>query len=239
MDQELMLNFLEAYEFIDNHPAFVGPIFNGVSSLTTLVYACCKRGKGESDAISLYPEDKRFSEFADKEEKEYVLVSYEDYYGEEWKFDHVEVLVEGGANVFKPGSDTTDIWAWDRYHDLDLNCSGRSYEEAIINFSNKVKAIYGDYSSEIHSENSIIPEWIREHNKENPIVKDINDIFKDGRININDKYISLRDEEINAIWWDVYKKNHGGKMGQETINITRFLNKENYESHNGTINSEN
>lgn len=233
----LMEEFYDAYYFIEDHPAFMGVISKGVSSLDLIVTKCCKRGLSNLDIIYVYRSDDRFDEFLGKGYKEslgyetsdndHIWVQYKDYYGEKWSFHHVEFWIEGGCHYYDILNDETR-WRWQSFYDCDLNSKGNSYEEAIIDFAKKVKKKYGDYSCIEYHKNTIIPSWIVENNKINkPFGEDMSNIFKDGKFNRNPKNIPMKTEEINALWWHFYKPNE--KFGNSKIpDITKFLSKENY-----------
>jgi len=242
MTTELMEQFYEAYWFIDNHPAFVGGIFRGTRSLDIQVSRCCKNGFTKLDIMHVYRNDERFDEFFGKglqesfenegEESEFdhIWVPYKDFYGEEWTFDHVEIWVEGGSHFYVKGGYYGDDWIWQNFHDPDLDIGGRTYEEAIIAFANLVKEKYGDYSSSEYDDNAIHPEWLIENNKKNPpFGEKLEEFFKDGKFNRNPKNVHLKEEEINALWWHFYEEDQD--FGEaETLDITKYLTKENYDA---------
>jgi hypothetical protein len=167
MNKEYMTRFYEAYWFIDGHPAFIGGLFHGINTLDVQVSKCCKRGFTKMDIHYVYRTDERFEEFWDKgyqqsveegmPELDCVWVPYKVFYGEEWSFDHVEIWLEGGSHFYVKGGHYGTEWNFNRFHDIDLDVGGRTYEEAIINFAEKVKEKYGDYSSSEFDDNTIYP----------------------------------------------------------------------------------
>ena len=243
MNKEKQLKFMDSYEFIENHPAFLGGIFSGIRGLEIHAFECCENGEYKHSPIYLYRDDERFEDFLGKGHPEcldsespkhdHVEVPYEDYYGKKWEFDHIEFSVEGGAHYYDP--EVKAPWFWQRFHDSKLNVkTARSYEDAIIQFADKVKNVYGDYSYSEFDDNSIIPQWIKDNNKEFPAfdIDNLESIFKDGKMNRNPKNIHLTSKEVNDLWWYFI----GNKLGffngevQNTFGIMRYLNKEAYEA---------
>jgi hypothetical protein len=243
MTQEQLIEFYEAYQFIENHPALLGNIFNGIRGLEVLVYKCCKNGVTQHSPIYLYRKDNEFLKFLGKghdedihpENPEFdeITVRYEDFYGYKWKFDHIEFQVEGGAHYYDTQSDIK--WHWNRFADRKVCVrSARTYEEAIILFAKNVKEVYGDYSYSEFDDNTIIPDWIVENNKKFPVfdidLDNFASFFKDGKFNRNPNNIHLKWEEVNALWWHFVGNSLDFKL-KNILNIEKYLSKENYESY--------
>lgn len=238
MTKDQMTEFYDAYNFLENHPALLGDLFSGVSSISTQVAKCCKNGFSKLDIIHVYRNDEGYEDYLGRGFREEssdldpsfdnIWVPYKERYGEDWSFDHVEVWIEGGPHFYVKGGHYGKDWGWQRYHDYDLDSSGNTYEEAIIEFANNFKNKYGDYHSSEYEKNTVVPQWIVEHNKINkPYPKNLKDVFKNGKINRNPKNIHLSDKEINTIWWEMYREDQ--EFGEcERIDITRYLSKENY-----------
>ena len=245
MDKDMQERFYDAFWLIENHPAFLGRK-SGVDSIDIRVEKCCVNGYGELNILTVNRGDERFDEFLGRGFQEHlnpehpefddIWLPYEAFYGYPWSFDHIEVWIEGGAQFYSLSEFEPHEWRWDSMHDIDLDSGGRSYEEALISFADLVKEKYGDYSSDESDEKTtIIPKWIIEHNKKNPLFgKDRKEWIKNGIFNTNPKNIRLNDEEINALWWNL-NSDVFDLGSRETIDITKYLTKENYES---SLNSE-
>jgi hypothetical protein len=235
MNREEAFEFYDAYHFIDNHPAFMGDIYQGISSLVTLVSLCCKHNWTEHTPFYVYEGEPRFDEFLNKGYTENyesedktgnpycIWVPYEVYFNEEWEFDHIEVKLEGGPHYYD--NEATSPRNWQRFIDRKLEVSERTYEDAIVSFAKKVKERYGDYGCY-----TIQPSWISEHNKTHPSfdINDLSSMFKDGVFCINPDYIHLSQQEVNALWWH-FVGNYLGFMPNNMSDITKYLTKENYE----------
>lgn len=209
-----MKTFYESYHFIENHPAFINESwYSGIDSLTIAVSKCCKNNISEYGGIYVSEDNPRFKEFVDKNYKwarkgnDQILVPYEDYYGYKWRYDHVDFWVEGGASRYvnskNINSFSKEDWYWERTHDDRLNCSGSTYEEAIVSFAKLVKENYGDFSKREFDKNSIIPKWIISNNKKFPAFSVDNPIFVNGQFNRNENNINVNYKLINEIWWSI------------------------------------
>lgn len=235
MNIEKSLEFYDAYNFIDSHPAFIGDIYRGVSSLEVLVFKCCKNDQVEHSPVYIYKDSDRYEEFLGKgnverfesEDKsgtpDCIWVHYEDYFNEEWEFDHIDVVLEGGAHYYDINA--VSPWNWQRLLDRKITSSATTYQEAIISFAKKVKERYGDYDY-----NNVCPRWIYDHNKDNPSfdIENLSSMFEDGRLVRDPNYIPITEQEENALWWNSVGDSLGLVRG-EIVDITKFLSKENYE----------
>ena len=215
ISEEIMNNFQESYDFIQDHPAFGWREMN----LDMEIRNCCRNGYDlnmspkEIDIDGDNPrhqemlelsktDDKIHLEFWDEGEvlngvgTEYQLpsikVPYKTFFGYEWEENHIEVWMESGAMRY-----VEQEARWERWHDTNVESSGRTYEDAIINIASKIKSCYGDFHKETR-DNVLIPEWVKEWNQKHPL--SIDDLFSNGRLNAV-KYISISGIEFNELWW--------------------------------------
>jgi hypothetical protein len=205
MTTEESLRFYEAYNFIDMHPAFCGPMFrDGIRSVEMRVFKACKNDIDDLSPIFVYEEHIRFKDFLNRgfteskvDDKVYeVWVPYEEYYGYEWEFDHVEVRLCGGAWRY---INFHGEWVWQQSGLIEV--VGSFYEEAFIKFADKAKEVYGDWSKSEFDDNTVVPKWIQEHNKiHRPF--DFSKPFTDGKFERNEENISMNIEELNSLWWE-------------------------------------
>jgi len=238
MDKEIMMQFYDAFWLIQSHPAFLG-IPTGISSIDIHTDKCCVNGMSQTEIVTVSRDQDRFDEFLGKGHKEdfdkdnpefdEIWVPYKDFYGCPWEADHVEIWLEGGAHFYDA---TDDKFPWQSFHDIELDTGGRTYEESIISFADLVKEKYGDYSCEETDSCTVIPEWIIEHNKQNPLFpEDRSNWFKDGQFNTNPKNIRISDQERNALWWHVNGIDERDSwLSDKLLDITKYLTKENFEN---------
>lgn len=192
----------EAYQFIEKHPAFVGDNRAGLETFYFVMIPVCKNGYSETDTINIYEDNPRFKEFAtDSSDVMFGMVSvdYEKYFGYPWEFHEVRYFFEGGPNRYHKED---KIWI-NEFHDIRIDSDGASYEEALINLAEKVKEIYGDWSSREEDSNTIVPKHIVENNKLHyPFLVDKNDdlILPFER---NPLHMEFDDIQINDLWWEL------------------------------------
>jgi hypothetical protein len=229
---EFMREFKEAYCFIENHPAFYNSRQDVAFHFWTSVQSVCKHGYALEDSpktIKIWGSHERYQEFRDKAKEEdiedfeedtslsSVDVDYEDFFGCAWKEDRIEIWLESGPyRYFQEDIEKGVIYNPQGWADHELDMGGPSYEAVIIELAKKVKEKYGNFSSSPFENNSIIPEWITEFNKDkHPF--DIDLLRDEGWQAMSDrsdkliaerKYIRVRSEEENEIWWQLWAKEH-------------------------------
>jgi hypothetical protein len=218
------MRFIEAYNFLYNHPAFAGDFENCCHFIPVEV---CKNGycldAFVRKVISLYPGDDRFQEFWDKasEDDKYedfydglhkITVDYVEYFGYPYEIDHVEFWVEVGPKrkFFDPNrsDDFNRLSNYQTWHDYELNVKNcRTYEEAIIKTAEAVKERYGDFSID-----SMTPDWVKENNDKLNLMDCFKKIEDDPNPDLNGdyeyipnpEYIFIMEEDANEIWWQDY-----------------------------------
>jgi len=160
VDQAIMSDFLNSYNFLCNHPAFGGWFLN---SLNVMVVETCSRGillPGDHKGITIYERDldpELFEQYwleAEEDDRNddssyrSIEIEYEKFYGEPWKVDHVEVWLETGCVEYTKDLTEGIMEQVQHCHDIDLDVGGLTFEEAIINLAKLVKKHYGDFSCE-------------------------------------------------------------------------------------------
>ena len=196
-----MDEFKESYSFLNDHPATPHSF---LSSINIFVNDVCKNGLLELEPVWVYPENKDFQKFCNlsKNFVQYnshntpvsVMVSYEDFFGYKWEKSNVEIYIEGG-----PARWLNKQQRWEHFVDFDLDTKCGTFEEAIIEYSNKFKELYGDYSVNFDSYNSIYPKKVIENNKNKRPFS-----FEKEKIIRNQEYITVTDIHLNEIWWRYY-----------------------------------
>jgi hypothetical protein len=229
MTKEESFKFYEAYNFIDMHPAFCGPMFrDGSRSVEARIFQSCKNDIDNLSPIFVYEEHTRFQEFLNKglteskvDDKVYeIWVPYKDYYGYEWEFDHVEVRMCGGAWVYV---EFEGNWVWQQSGLIET--VGTSYEEAFVKFADEAWKLYGDWSKSEYDDNTVVPKWIQDHNKINRPF-DFNKPFTDGKFERNKENISMTIQELNALWWERTEAENLFD-GMKTVDISHLTEKPN------------
>jgi len=244
-----MLQFQESFNFVNDHPAFLSPYCSAIDHI--MVMKVCKNGYSLNNSpktINIYKDHPRFLEFVndtEEDSKRYgynddftenkndllsIEIDYEKFYGYKWRFAYIEVWIEGGATRFLSKDEHTGKERWESWHDIDLDCSGRTYEEAVIKYAQLVKDRYGDFSC--WGENDIVPKFVRDYNKGKEPFS-----FSDSKtkgfknIDFNDDYLSIKDEEENEIWWQIWGKKNLPDMfdiKSETIDVSHYLDEKEF-----------
>ena len=196
-----MDKFKESYSFLNDHPATSTPFIN---SINIFVNDVCKNGFLELDPIWVYPENKDFLKFCDlnKEFVQYdehsnpisVMVHYENFFGYKWEKFKVEIHIEGG-----PVRWLNKQKRWEYFFDIDLDTRHATFEDAIIEYSDKFKKKYGDYSVNSDAYNSIYPKKVIKNNKNKRPFS-----FENDKIIMNEDYKIVNDMHLNEIWWNYY-----------------------------------
>lgn len=219
-NKDKQIEFFEAYEFLNNHPAFLGSFWCGIESAKAIPFKVCANGIHQYESIIIYRNDDDFEKFFGKghfesndygeilgefPDNDYVQLGYDEYYGYKWEFDHIEFRIESGPHFYDFNNER-----WDRFYDHKITVDNeRTYEESIIKFAKKVKERYGDFSSSQFDDNTIYPKSIVDNNKKYPAfnLDDFSENFvelKNGNFKIkrNEKNIYLKDQDINKLWWE-------------------------------------
>lgn len=214
----------KARQFLEDHPALGGPLFNFLINLDYSAQEVCKRGYCRLDdgliTISNTPENySRYKDKFDREQETLIEVPYNDYFGESWQFDHVEYWSELSFRLFTSKNykeAAFDLSKWVTLHGIESN--GRSFEELLINTAEEFRKYFGDFSSE---DFLTIQEKLN-HKNNSPFIKTPHkrkpDILKS-----NDQYVFVSNAELNHRWleWflktDYCKKNWPNIM--EMINV--------------------
>jgi len=238
MSEEIMNNFQESYDFINDHPAFGWRELN----IEMRINNCCRNSydlnmspkdiyigrnnprhqemlelsKTDSEVhLEFWDEGEPLHELSTEYQLPSIKVPYKTFFGYEWKEDHIEICLESGAMRYVEQDNR-----WERWHDVDLESSGRTYEDAIINLASKIKSCYGDFHKDTR-DNILIPEWVREWNQKHPL--SIDDLFSNGRLN-SVKYISIGGIEFNELWWHKYGiENTSMRVDFKTFDILFLL----------------
>jgi hypothetical protein len=215
-DQDKRVKAVNALDFLTNHPALsstaVGSFFN---STWFSMIKCCKRGKCESSkhSLPLYRGEEGWKRFKDRfdevrAEESYmppkldsIFVTYEELYGEPWKFDHVEYKYEISFFVFD-GNPYNNDWM---YRKNWLSHSGpkggaNTFEDMVIKAAKQVRRVFGSFDSYRDFQTE---EEIKNH-KENecfffkPITKGKHKGC--SRMIRNPKHVDVHDSLINLRW---------------------------------------
>lgn len=150
----------EALDFICEHPALGAhtPPLSLPKGVDFSMVQCCKHGYGEhvkNCGITVYSDDpawERYKERCDEPEdipwERSVEVPYEEFFGEPWKFDHVEYWYEVTFYIFHGSPydqpDSYDPIQWRRYQGFEG--SSRTFESLLMHVARNVRDIFGDFS---------------------------------------------------------------------------------------------
>lgn len=217
--------FYDAYWFLQDHPALLGQRNAGVDLIDMIVTKVCEHGYTGNEPdfdVTVYEEDDDYESLLAKgyEECDWFGVKqidllYTERYGKPWSETKVSVWLElGYSRYYKDDSG----WQSHSVHDVHLDCSGDTYELALIELAGKVKELYGDWSCTPGNDNCIIPDWICENNAAEDYFID-EDFFKR-----NPKHIHLYNAELNELWWS--KTELDDFTGHELLSIDHLLNED-------------
>lgn len=218
------VDFLNAIEYLTNHPAFNSDIGWGLDyPFTWYTLMLCKNGhakyvneKIENLSIKVYKADGEeiFKKFWDKrdnpelddniETDDEYYIKYYLYYGYNWEYYETKFFGELTFLKYKQSSDKEakriPYLNWEAYHGVDAD--GDTFEEMVINLSNKAKEAFGNFKRE----DFYTPEEIKNHEDEEIFFfenyEDRNDLFK---MIPNPKYNAVEDSTVNDRWWVWYK----------------------------------
>jgi hypothetical protein len=152
----------KALDFLRGHPAFNhdggDSMFDG---MWFHMEECCKHGKSKycgKTGIDVYDDSKdaqKYKKYFDKEYKDNhdekfkkVEIPYEVYYGEPWKFDHVEYWYELTFFVFNGDAwDIKEDWKPENWHRFGAPMGGANdFDSMLIKVANVVKKTFGNFS---------------------------------------------------------------------------------------------
>lgn len=208
---------IKALDFLRSHPAIS---WNDGDSLFSGLWfdmvECCKNGKSscvEHYGIDVFKGEDGWEKWKYKFEQEYkddqdltfqsVNVSYEEYYGEKWKFDHVEYWYELTFFVY-----TGDVYVddygvnsylkqenWSRYSGPMGGAT--SFDKMLIDIANKVKEVFGDFNYVKIQSNLYTPEeteWMhKKYHNVKLTLKELNsDSFSKNNIDLHVGIMNLR-----------------------------------------------
>lgn len=219
--EKIQIKSRNAILFLENHPA-VTP-FGLFNCLTFSIHKVCKRGYDEcvkKMGIEIRQNSKIAKKFKDKMKKEIddfvkkystksnknlinlekqlitLNVSYQEAFGELWKFDHIEYWGELNFDVYygDTSKEDSDFKDWISYSGIEDG--GRTFEEMIVKLSNKFKKIFGSFSRE----DFLTEREKKNHEKQMPM------IFGKKTMKRNTKYIKVTDSQLNRRWLKWFSK---------------------------------
>jgi len=223
---QLQVKAKEAFEFINSHPALdnpAGPACFPCNAMWFYMAPCCKRGISDSSKtkISIWRGQKGWEKFKDQFDKEHkddptcpktlqrIYVPYKDFYGEPWKFDHMEYWYEITFYAFHgdPYLDDAKEWAdpvkWQGYRGPEGGAN--TFDEMLIDCAKKVKKELGDFNSyyDMHTQKEL-----KNHRKHSPFnFKKLKGNKKGlSTMDRNSDYLSVSPGEINLRWLRWYAK---------------------------------
>jgi len=209
--------FIKAIEFLDNHPAVnKGEDYSFfTNNLSWGVYLTCKNGiykdhisiPDNKVIVRVYEDDPKYNFFKHlKKTKgfrkgDFVKVSYKEYYGYDWKYDHIEYHCD--YSIFKflnnIGMSVYDCNNWMALEGESF-ISAHSFEEIIITAARSVKDNYGDFNRDSFTSK------IEKDNTKKSITKFINSLKSSKTVLMNGVDVDRPSwGEINSRWWDWYK----------------------------------
>lgn len=257
IDNDVMKLFKESLEFLESHPALACGGFtpNGyippyhTAPFETHIFEFCKNNWALDMAppyITIYSSNPRFKEFYNKMgvdaiskglktgvrgNEEYLEVDYQLFYGYPWKGDHFKVCAESGHRRVILKSQYGTKPRWESWHDSELDASGKTYEEAVINMANNVRKKYGDFNND-----NIVPKYIESFNFHmfSYMNNDMSDIMASFTHPLRRCMVRITDAELNEIWWQTFAKNNNIKEdveGQEYLDVSKYLDKNSFDEY--------
>lgn len=133
-----------------------------------------------------------------------------DYNTKKCKIDLTYFCFELGPCRYFPKEKRMEYW-----DDYTLFTRSKSFEKGIISLAQKVKKIYGNFSTE-----SIEPQWIKEYNKgKEPFFTE--PCSKKGYTQLitNKDYVFLMPHHYNEIWWQCWAKENLKSMYEERSDV--------------------
>lgn len=244
-DQDIRIKAIKSLDFLRDHPGVNNDLLGDslFDGLWFYMAKCCKRGKAESckKSMQIYRGEKNWHKFKDRFDKEkesdedtdfqHISVTYEEYYGEPWVFDHVEYWYETTFSVFQgdPFDDRQymEYKNWGRYAGPEGGAN--TFEDMLIQCERKVRRAFGSFN---HLDKRLyLPEELN-NNKSNrmfSLKKITSGKNKNGSELIReDEYVDVNDGLLNLRWlkWFVetdYCKKHWEYNMPEFKNILKKL----------------
>jgi len=213
-DQQKRIKALNALDFMRSHPAFSpellgDSLFDGTWFHMT---KCCKRGKSDSSRkfMTVYRGQKGWKRFKKKFDREYkdsdeklefqnITVSYKEFYGEPWKFDHVEYWYETTFFVYDGNPYDQDACRDYKYWSRHSENHGGAYtfEDALIKQAREMKQLYGSFCHD----DFITKAEINNQNKNHMFKHDILDTSNRHTLcERNPKYLNVTNGMTNLRW---------------------------------------
>ena len=138
-----------------------------------------------------------------------IEVPYQEMFGEDWKFDHVEYWGELCFYQFD-GKPTIKNWMdykkWQRCSGVEA--SGRTFEEMVVSITKKFKKTFGNFTGD----DFLTSKEKENHKKEHPFHRrKIKGRPQYTRLIRNKKYKQVNEAEINLRWLKWFLKTDYGK----------------------------
>jgi hypothetical protein len=223
-DIKTQLQAKKALDFLNDHPAFINPAYGcGVlgGPIWFFMAKCCKRGLAESSksGVRIYKGMKGWEKYKEQIEKKYkdekdtpeifksIDIPYKEYYGEAWKFDHIEYWYETTFYAFHGDPNNSqqdyDCKHWQGYSGPQGGAN--TFDEMLIACAKAVKKAFGNFNSyyDMHTKEELA------NYKENapmlfePIKGDTRGCSEMLR---NPKYIYVSDGMLNLRWLKWYSQ---------------------------------
>jgi len=183
VEQAKRIKAIKALDFLRCHPAFSTDVFGDslFDGAWFMMTECCKRGRTDysgKHGVTIYRGDKGWRKYEDRFEEEHkddkdtpknlqnIDISYEEWYGEPWKFDHVEYWYETTFFIFEGNPygaimEHSDYHKWGRY--AGPQGGANTFEDMVINCAKKVKRAFGDFDD---FKDFRLPEEIANHKEQ-------------------------------------------------------------------------
>jgi len=235
-DQAKRIEAHKALYFLREHPAVNNDVMGDslFDGAWFHMSKCCKRGKDEhcKRSMTIHRGEKGWRRFKDRFDKELedgeskslqsIYLTYEEWYGEPWVFDHVEYWYETTYFAFSGNpfhkSEYMDYKNWNRYGGPEGGAN--TFEDMLIKCARQVRKAFGSFDHE--DKRLYLPEELA-NNKAQRMFHNLK--FENGSrlscpLKRNAEYIDVNEGLINLRWlkWfvetDYCKKNWDSNMGE-------------------------
>jgi len=154
-DQDLRFRASKALQFLNCHPAVTTPAFGDfMTTVAFWVSRVAANGVGDDEPIHVDEGTPRFDEFKKSHEVDEelrkvktIMVHYDEYFGEIWRFDHVIYCCDICLTVFagdvKNQHDDIHNEKWNRYQGLYIKAT--SFEAMLVEAATQVATNWGDF----------------------------------------------------------------------------------------------